>query len=205
MNNKTILILGGYGGVGKSLCRLLLKETHVDLVVAGRRKEKAEEFAGILNTECEGSRVSARYADATDPDSLKDAFQGVDMVVVTTTTPQYVKQIAQVAMAAESDYLDVLFSQFTPDVLSALATDAEKAGRTLITQGGFHPGLPVPFIRHTAQYFDDYQKAIVSMAVSLAVAGRIESPEATYEIIDSAPKYTKRENGGKPAYGRPRT
>ena len=187
MNNKTVLILGGYGGVGKSLCRLLMKETHVDLVVAGRRKVKAEEFAGVLNTEYDSNRASARYAEASDLESLRDALQGVDMVVVTTTTPQYIKQIAQTALAAGCDYLDVMYSQYTPRVLGSLAVDAERAGRMLITQEGFHPGLPAPFIRHAAQYFDDYRKAIVNMA--MAMAGRIGTPESFYGIIDSFEDY----------------
>jgi len=181
MSNRIILILGGYGGVGKPLSRLLLKETDVDLIVAGRRKAKAEEFAGILNTEYDGSRASAKYADATDPESLRDAFQGVDMVVVTATTPMYIRQIAQAALAAECDYLDIMFSQYTPQILSALSADVEKAGRILITQGGFHPGLPAPFIRHAAQYFDDYQKAIVSIAMN----ARFKKPESIHEIIDA--------------------
>jgi NAD(P)-dependent dehydrogenase (short-subunit alcohol dehydrogenase family) len=63
MNKKTILILGGYGGVGKSLCNLLLLETDVNLIVAGRSEAKAEEFARILNQKHEGNRASARYAD----------------------------------------------------------------------------------------------------------------------------------------------
>ena len=42
MDKKTLLILGGYGGVGKPLARLLLKETGVDLMLAGRNAEKAK-------------------------------------------------------------------------------------------------------------------------------------------------------------------
>jgi len=66
MNKKTILILGGYGGVGKSLSRLMLKVTNVDLVIAGHRKEKAKQWADILNNEFSGHRVSDRYAEASD-------------------------------------------------------------------------------------------------------------------------------------------
>lgn len=48
MNKNTVLIFGGCGGVGKPLSRLILKETDVELIIAGRRKEKAVEFAEIL-------------------------------------------------------------------------------------------------------------------------------------------------------------
>jgi hypothetical protein len=45
MNRKTFLILGRYGGVGRPLARLLLQETDVRLVLAGRTVEKAQAAA----------------------------------------------------------------------------------------------------------------------------------------------------------------
>ena len=180
MKKKSILILGGYGGVGRSLSRLILKETDVNLIVAGWRKEKAEEFVEIINNEYPGGRVSARYADAADSKSLIDAFQGTDMVVVTATTPQYLEKIAQTAIRAECDYLDILVQQNFIPSLMALSQNIEEAGRMFITQAGFHPGLPAVFIREGANYFDDYRKAIICMAMNT----RFEKPESTREIIE---------------------
>lgn len=36
--NKTFLILGGYGNTGKIIAELLLKETNLNLILAGRIK-----------------------------------------------------------------------------------------------------------------------------------------------------------------------
>jgi len=179
MNKKTILILGGYGGVGKSLSRLMLKITNVDLVIAGHRKEKAKQWAEILNNEFSGHRVSDRYAEASDSNSLLEAFRAIDMVIVTATTPQYLKQIAQIALKTGCDCLDILYQQNTVPTMRALSSDITEAGRIFITQAGFHPGLPAVFIRQAASYFDDYQKAITSMAMN----ARLEKPESTHEII----------------------
>jgi uncharacterized protein YbjT (DUF2867 family) len=85
MQRKTILILGGYGGVGQSLVRLLLKETQadqVDIIIAGRRKDKAGEFAASLLREFPDNQVASRYADASNLESLQKAFQGVQLVIV---------------------------------------------------------------------------------------------------------------------------
>lgn len=180
MKNKSILILGGYGGVGRSLSRLILKETDVDLIIAGRRKSKAEEFVKSLNGEHSSGRVTSRYADASEPKSLKDSFQGADMVIVTATTPRYLEQIARTAAEAECDYLDILVQQKYIQDLKALSPEIEKAGRVFITQAGFHPGLPAVFIREGANYFDDYRKAIICMAMNT----RFEKPESTREIIE---------------------
>lgn len=62
MKKNIVLIFGGYGNLGKSLARLILKETDVELIIAGRREEKAMEFAGVLNKEYSGRRVASRYA-----------------------------------------------------------------------------------------------------------------------------------------------
>ena len=43
----TLLVLGGYGGTGKVFCRYLLTETHVHVIVAGRNRQNAEEWAAL--------------------------------------------------------------------------------------------------------------------------------------------------------------
>ena len=57
MDIKTFLILGGYGNVGRVLTRLLLQETNVRLVLAGRNFEKAKAAADQFNNLFEGNRV----------------------------------------------------------------------------------------------------------------------------------------------------
>ena len=174
-----MLILGGYGGVGRSLSRLILKETNVNLIIAGRRKAKADEFTGILNKEYDGDRVSARYADASKFGSLAEAFPGTDMVIVTASATEYIEDIARAALGAGCDYLDILVRQKNVSILRRLAPDIKKTGRLFITQAGFHPGLPAVFIRQAASYFDDYQKAVIGMVMN----ARFERPESTHEII----------------------
>lgn len=108
MQKISILILGGYGAVGRHLSGLLLKETNVDVVIAGRHKDKADTFAALLNRDFSGGRASARYADASDEKSLATAFRKVDLVILAATSPMRVKQIARAALAAKCDYLDIL-------------------------------------------------------------------------------------------------
>jgi len=179
MNSNTVLILGGYGGIGRPLARLLLEETPVDLVIAGRNAKRAEEVAVGLRRDFPGRAVTSRYADASNQESLLDAFQGVRFVVVTTTTPALVKQIASAALACGSDYLDTMVNESTMRDLGELASPIGDQGRVFITQAGFHPGLPAVLVRQGARYFDVYEKAIVGMAMN----ARLERPEQAEEII----------------------
>jgi hypothetical protein len=179
MNNKPILLLGGYGGVGRSLARLLLAETGVDVIIAGRRKEKADKFATRMQQEFPGKRVISRYADASDRASLQVAFQGVQLVLVLTTTPHLVRQIGQVALDSGCDYLDILVSESTVQDLQVLATSIQQHNRIFIKQAGFHPVMPAALVRYGAQYFDRYEKAIIAMAMN----ARFERTEQAAEII----------------------
>jgi saccharopine dehydrogenase-like NADP-dependent oxidoreductase len=183
--NITILVLGGYGGTGKLFCRYLLKETNVSVIVAGRRLEKAEELADKLKKEFSQNRISARYADASDAESLHKAFLGIDFVLVAATTTKWAMQIAEAALEANIDYLDIYFQQDIYPVLATMHQQIKDAGRCFITQAGFHPGLPAVYIRKGAQYFDRYDRAIIAFAMN----ARIEESESVLEIVDSIAGY----------------
>jgi saccharopine dehydrogenase-like NADP-dependent oxidoreductase len=107
---KEVLILGGYGSIGRLLCKRLLQETDAQIVLAGRTIEKAETTAMEFNNKFEGRRVSAGYADATGRASLLQALSSVDLVVLASTTTQYAPQIAAAALEANIDFFDLLLS-----------------------------------------------------------------------------------------------
>ncbi|MCU0486844.1 MAG: KR domain-containing protein [Anaerolineales bacterium] len=79
MKTNTFLILGGYGNTGSVLARFLLQETSLNLVLAGRNESRASAAAAELNRRFPGERVSGRQADASDPASLRRAFQEIDL------------------------------------------------------------------------------------------------------------------------------
>jgi len=187
-NDMTILVLGGYGGTGKVFCRYLLKETSANVIVAGRKLEKAEELADTLRKEFSPSRIFTQYVDASERESLRKAFHDIDFVLVAATTTKWAKQIAETALEANIDYLDIYFQQDVYPELETMAQLINEAGRCFITQAGFHPGLPAVYVRKGAQYFDRYDKAIVAFAMN----AKIEKAESAYEIVDAIAGYKPR-------------
>jgi hypothetical protein len=181
----TILVLGGYGGTGKVFCRYLLKETTMNVIVAGRDRQKAEEWALKLKSEFSPDRISMRHVDATDRKSLREAFQSIDFVLVAATTTQFAKQIAEAALEAHIDYLDIYYQQDVYPELETLKERIRESGQCFITQAGFHPGLPAVLIRKGAAYFETYESAVIAFAMNT----RIEKPESVYEIVDSLSDY----------------
>lgn len=183
MGNGKILILGGYGHTGRLLADLLLAETEVDLVLAGRNKDKADALATELNAWFGRKRVCSTYADAADPVSLAQALAGVSMVVVASSTADYTANVATAALEAGIDYLDVQYSTRKLALLQSMAREISEAGCCFITDGGFHPGLPAALIRHLSPRFDSLESARVGSVIKIDWAGLDLSPSTMEEFV----------------------
>ncbi|MGB8253730.1 MAG: saccharopine dehydrogenase NADP-binding domain-containing protein, partial [Anaerolineaceae bacterium] len=167
MAKKRLLILGGYGNTGKYLAELLYKYSSVDLVIAGRNLEKARQLAGEFNKPDKKQRVTAMQLDAADPFALRQAFKGMDMVMVASSTARYTDNIAGEALKVGIDYFDVVFSNEKVRVLKAYKEKINKAGLCFITEGGFHPGLPALMVRHLADEIDHLKQARVGSIIQI--------------------------------------
>jgi hypothetical protein len=175
-----ILVPGGYGGAGSSISRLLLRETGCDVIIAGRNKAKALDFSETLNAEFPG-RISGVFADASRPETLAKVLEGVDLLISAATTVDYVDQVAEAALHADIDYLDIHYPQQNIKVLKNMAVQIREEGRCFITQAGFSPGLPSVLIRLARDHFTRYEKARVGIAMNT----RFEKGGALNEFIDS--------------------
>lgn len=184
MKSKTILILGGYGNTGRPLARLLLQESDAQLVLAGRNLEKAKALTAELNLAFEGNRVSAVCVDASEPDSLRHAFAGIDFVVVASSTTQYTSQIAAAALEAKVGYLDIQYSTPKIALLKSLTANIEQAGCCFITDGGFHPGLPAFMVRYVAQDYDHLEIARVGSVIKEDWKSLGIEDSTVYELIE---------------------
>ncbi len=185
MKTKTILILGGYGGTGKVICRRLLEETDTTIIIAGRNIQTAEKLCIKLRDEFSNKNISAVFADAADYQSLVKAFNNATLVIDATTATRCVRNVANAAIETGADYLDYHFEQNVVADLKKIEKKIQNSGRCFITQAGFHPGLPAPFIRYAALQFDELNKAIVGMAMNT----EIEKPESIYELVDVLGEY----------------
>ncbi|MDB9528723.1 saccharopine dehydrogenase NADP-binding domain-containing protein [Oscillatoria sp. CS-180] len=163
-----ILILGGYGNAGLLVARFLLQESNAQIVIAGRNLSRAQQTVAELNSEFETDRVSSKQADAANKISLEAAFADIDIVVVASSTADYVGNVAESALAVGCDYLDLqLSSPQKLAVLDALREEIEGKERCFITDGGFHPGVPAAMVRYVAPKFDVLEVAHVSSTFQL--------------------------------------
>jgi saccharopine dehydrogenase (NAD+, L-lysine-forming) len=175
---KTLLILGGYGNAGRAIADLLLKESDVCVILAGRNLSLAEEQARKLNATYSGERAKARQVDASSPESLEKGFQYVDMVVVASSTSAFTYQILDSALRANIDYFDIQVCG--SDLMDSLKTRISTSTRCFVTQGGIYPGVPAMLVRYAAMQLDNLQKANIYCVMSPNWR-EIEYSEATKE------------------------
>ncbi len=158
----TILIIGGYGNTGYYIAELLLQHTDAELILAGRNEEKAKAAASRLRG-WHGGEVEALRLDAGDEAQLRNAFARCDLAVFAASTHKQLDSIIRVAIETQTDYLDTQLS--IAQKIEALRRHEDafvQRGMTVITDGGFHPGLPAALVRHAALYFDQLKMANVS-------------------------------------------
>ena len=161
---KTLLILGGYGNAGRAIADLLLKESDVHVILAGRTLSLAEEQARKLNATYSGERAKACQVDASSPESLEKGFQYVDMVVVASSTSAFTYQILDAALKANIDYFDIQVCG--SDAMDSLKTRISTSTRCFVTQGGIYPGVPAMLVRYAAMQLDNLQKANIYCVMS---------------------------------------
>ena len=176
-----ILILGGTGFTGRLIARHLLEQSDGVITIAARNLEKAKTLVEDLGRNYQG-RISAVQADAADLISLRTAFAGQSMVVVTAPTTAYVANVTRAALDAGADYLDVQLGGKKFAYLKALSAEIERAGRCFITEAGFHPGLPSALVRFAATHLDTIESA--DGACYLGINTEIPYSEAVDELVD---------------------
>ncbi len=183
MNPKHILILGGYGSTGFLIAKHLLLHTDACVTLAGRNLGKAEYAASRLNADHAGNRVNAAHVDASDEQGLRHLFEGGDLVVVASSTTEYVEQVANSAIEAGIGYFDVQYSTRKMEILQGLGKEIERAGLCFITDGGFHPGLPAAMVRFASTHFDRLQSANVGSVIQIDWKTLDLSPATMDEFI----------------------
>ncbi|OJH35273.1 saccharopine dehydrogenase family protein [Cystobacter ferrugineus] len=130
---SAILIVGGYGQVGREVARLLAPRFPGAVIIAGRDRAKAEALATRLGhgTRAMGLSLPLRG----EPPPLK----GVGLVVM-CLDPETL-DLAECCLAAGVDYIDVTAKQESLDALERLEPLARRSGATAVLGVGVAPGL----------------------------------------------------------------
>ena len=174
-----VLVIGGYGGVGKALVKSLAASSEYSVIIGGPNPEKGQRLKTILTSQYPEVMIDVIRLDATDKNSLLHIFKQVDLAIVTATLPDHMEVIAEAALESNIDLFDILIRGDVVDVLRKYEPGIQKNNRLFLTQCGFHPGLIAPMIKQAGSYFDSLDEAQVFMAME----GVFEQPGAIKEIL----------------------
>lgn len=183
-----IAILGGYGNTGIRIACLLAKHSDASIILLGRNGEKAEETAVSLHKQT-NKEITGCYADASKPDTLLPVFADTDMVVVASSSADYVKQVADAALATKTDYLDINLSILDKlETLWNLEDAIVQKQLSFITDGGFHPGVPAAMVRYAAKHIPALTHANVGGSFQVDWASLDFSDSTMTEFVDELMK-----------------
>jgi NAD(P)-dependent dehydrogenase (short-subunit alcohol dehydrogenase family) len=136
-----ILVLGGYGAVGREAAIAL---THhlpdVSVVVAGRNPHAARPIPG----------TTRMRVDVTDPDDLVRALNGVGAVLMCAERDNV--RVARTCLERGVDYLDVSASHQVLAGIAELEDLARRNDATAVLSVGLAPGVTNLLARHCVEH-----------------------------------------------------
>jgi len=132
---RAVVVLGGYGRVGRLCVHELASRTRAPLVVAGRNLQRAESLALAL-----GERARAIYANAHDTRTLARACEGASVLVACCGGDSLVA--IQTALELRLGFVGLSPTPLDARTRAHLAELAWRAQVPLVLWAGALPGLP---------------------------------------------------------------
>lgn len=126
---STVLILGGYGAVGREAAAALTESPGTTVIVAGRNPGRARPVPG----------TSALRVDAADPADLARALEGVDTVLMCAEIDN--ARVARACLERGIGYVDVSASAPVLAEIEQLDRLATERGATAALSVGLVPGI----------------------------------------------------------------
>ena len=181
--SRKILLVGGYGEIGKLAAGLLSTRYPNRLIVAGRREEQARKVAEDIGFGAEARRIDL------DSEIPADALDGVEIVLV--CVDQDDSSFAERCLASGIHYLDVSAHYGTLKQVEQLARTAEESGASAILSLGITPGLTNLMAARAARMFDEVTRIDIFVRLGLgekhrtaAVEWMLDNLDASYPVHD---------------------
>ncbi len=201
INKTNVLVVGGYGLIGKTISKLLSKSNGLFPIVAGRNRAKAEELAESL-------KCGFRTIDITEETSIDKALENIDIVICCYIDSSDLNTILpEKAIKSGTHYLDVSgVNEYNNKVMS-LNDKALASKVTLITALGLYPGIAGLLLADNKNYFEKIGLVEIFFAMggnmdglsALSLSDLGDMMDAT-SMMYNGKKWVKTDGKGKNAY-----
>jgi saccharopine dehydrogenase-like NADP-dependent oxidoreductase len=181
-----ILIVGGYGAVGRTIANRLAEKFPGQVIVAGRNFEKAEALA-----QNSGGKIQPLQLDLNTAHENPDILDGVAAVVMCLDVPdmRFVRQALQRGI----HYVDITADDEILQQIEALVGVAREGGSTVVLSVGLAPGLTNLLARYVQTQFDHVHQLDIYVLLGLGDAHGSAATRWTVQNLNA--DYVIRENG----------
>lgn len=183
-NPADILVVGGYGVVGRRIAAHLARWFPRRVVVAGRDETKAAALCRDLG---EGTRP--RRVDANDPVSIEAALAGVGTVM--SCVLQEHRHLLRAAIRHGLAYTDIAPALAFWQGAHDLDVDARRTGARVLLGAGLSPGISNMMARRLASALGSVERIETAILLSLgdeygpdSFGCVIEAATATWTMIE---------------------
>jgi len=189
MDEKPILILGGYGNAGFSIADYVLKISNKKLILAGRQVDKARFAAGDLNVGYVGQgwdyRVEGMALDASNSEAMDHACGNTSLLIVAANITAHIDTVLDSLIACQTDALFISPHPKVQTAINARADALKQADVCVIAQAGAFPGLPAALIRHYSKDIPKLSKASISLLRRLDWQALKLSDDSLRDLLDT--------------------
>lgn len=174
-----VLVLGGYGHFGGRICRALVADPNIALIVAGRRRAAAQAFIATLRTAGPAAEAAALDHGAAD---LARTLADLRADVVVHTGGPYQGQgyhVARACIEAGAHYVDLADGRTFVAGITALDGEARRRGVLVVSGASTLPAL-------SSAVVDRFKSGFASLeAIESSIAPGQKTPRglATLEAV----------------------
>ncbi|MFZ1395311.1 MAG: saccharopine dehydrogenase NADP-binding domain-containing protein [Candidatus Promineifilaceae bacterium] len=186
MLNGNILIVGGYGAVGRIIAVTLANKFPGQVVVAGRSYDKANALA----QRSEGKVIPLQF-DLTTAHEHPDLIDDVAVVVACLDVPD--TRFVEQCLLRGIHYVDITAEDSILQQIEALDVVAKAGGSTAVLSVGLSPGLTNLLIRHIQTQFENLHQADIHIFLGLGEAHGAAPARWTLQNLNAS--FTVQENG----------
>jgi saccharopine dehydrogenase-like NADP-dependent oxidoreductase len=180
-----VLVVGGYGTIGRTVCTELATGASRRVVAAGRTDTKAAAFADSV----EG--VQSAVVDAEDPATYDEALEDADVAVVCLDQDE--PTFAKACLERGVDYVDISPSDTLLREIEAFDGVARARDATAVLSVGLSPGMTNLFVADATETLDSVERAEISLLLGLGE--RFGPDTVKWTLEDAVGTFSVRRDG----------
>ena len=176
---KRVLVLGGYGLLGRRLVAKLIASTSMSVIVAGRRLEPAT----ALCQQIDPDRCHPRQVDASDVATLTSALRESDLMINCLDSSQHLGAVAICLARAGCPAIDLTITPDRTAIWTRHAAALRAAETYAVVDAGAQPGTPALVARRLLEQSPGGDDLRVATAVRLQVPPDSKMPSSMIDLV----------------------